>query len=107
MVEGGSGQDDGVVVGPLRGVAPGALQGVPEVAPGRVAHDPLGETPPNQEGKVHLQAQTWNTRVVVATFSEVLVLCLCVRSADTYLTGQQDRVLVQTQHRLCLYGNVR
>lgn len=54
VVEGGPSQDDGVVVGPLRGVAPGALQRIPEVAPGRVAHDPLRETPPHQEGKVHL-----------------------------------------------------
>lgn len=76
MVEGSSSQDDGVVIGPFRGVAPGPLQRVPEVAPGRVAHDTVGEAPPHQEGKVHL-------------------------------TGQQDRVLVQTQHRLRLYGRVR
>lgn len=76
MVEGSSCQDDGVVIGPFGGVSPGSLQGVPEVAPGRVAHDPLREAPPHQEGKVHL-------------------------------AGQQDRVLVQAQHRLRLYGNVR
>lgn len=61
VVEGSSSQDDGVVVGPFRGVAPGVLQGIPEVAPGRVAHDSLRKAPPHQEGKVHLQVQTWNT----------------------------------------------
>ena len=76
MVEGSSSQDDGVVVGPFGGVSPGSLQGVPEVAPGRVAHDTVREAPPHQEGEVHL-------------------------------AGQQDCVLVQTQHRLRLYGNVR
>lgn len=76
MVEGSSSQDDGIVIGPFGGVAPGPLQGVPEVAPGRVAHDPVREAPPHQEGKVHL-------------------------------AGQQDRVLVQTQHCLRLYGSVR
>lgn len=76
MVEGSSSQDDGVVIGPFGRVSPGSLQGVPEVAPGRVAHDPLREAPPHQKGKVHL-------------------------------TGQQDCVLVQTQYRLRLYGNVR
>lgn len=61
VVEGSSSQDDGVVVGPFRGVAPGVLQGIPEVAPRRVSHDPLGEAPPHQEGKVHLRVQheTW------------------------------------------------
>lgn len=54
VVEGSSSQHNGVVIGPFRGVAPGTLQGVPEVAPGRVAHDPLWEAPPHQEGKVHL-----------------------------------------------------
>ena len=48
-------EDDGVVVGPFGGVAPGLLQRVPEVAPGRVAHDALREALPHQEGKVHLQ----------------------------------------------------
>lgn len=57
VVEGSSSQDDGVVVGPFRGVAPGVLQGIPEVAPRRVSHDPLGEVPPHQEGKVHLRVQ--------------------------------------------------
>lgn len=54
MIEGSSSQDDGIVVGPFGGVAPGALQGIPEMASGRVAHDPLWETTPHQEGKVHL-----------------------------------------------------
>lgn len=57
VVEGSSSQDDGVVVGPFGGVSPGSLQGVPEVAPGRVAHDAFRETPPHQEGKVHLTGQ--------------------------------------------------
>ena len=69
VVEGSSSQDDGVVIGPFRGVAPGALQGVPEVAPGRVAHDAFREAPPYQEGKVHLQGQTWN---FAAYFSGIL-----------------------------------
>lgn len=54
VVEGGPRQDDGVLIGPFRGVAPGVPQGVPEVAPGRVPHDPIWEAPPHQEGKVHL-----------------------------------------------------
>lgn len=57
VVESSSGQDDWVVVGPFGGVTPGPLQGIPEVAPGRVSHDPLGEAPPYQEGKVHLHVQ--------------------------------------------------
>lgn len=68
VVEGSSSQDDGVVVGPFRGVAPGALQGIPEVAPGRVAYDPLGEAPPYQEGKVHLREQRWNTLMLWLLF---------------------------------------
>lgn len=113
VVEGSSSQDDGVVVGPFRGVAPGTLQGIPEVAPGRVAHDPLGEAPPHQEGKVHLQVQKWGTQVVVATSPGVLI-CVCVQfscmfidNTCTHLTGQQDSILVQTQHCFCLYGNMR
>lgn len=70
MIEGSSSQDDGVVVGPFGGVAPGALQGIPEVAPGRVAHDPFREAPPHQEGKVHLQVHTWNTYILLLLFQE-------------------------------------
>lgn len=55
VVEGSSSQNDGVVVGPFRGVTPGVLQRVPEVAPRRVSHNPLGEALPHQEGKVHLR----------------------------------------------------
>lgn len=54
VVDGSSGQHHGVVVGPLGGVAPALLVAVPEVAAGRVAHNPLGETLPHGEGKVHL-----------------------------------------------------
>lgn len=57
VVEGSSSQNDGVVVGPFRGVTPDVLQRVPEVAPRRVSHNPLGEAPPHQEGKVHLRGQ--------------------------------------------------
>lgn len=60
MIEGSSSQDDGVVVGPFGGVSPGTLQGIPEVASGRITYDPLGEAPPHQEGKVYLQEQTRN-----------------------------------------------
>lgn len=62
VVEGSSSQNDGVVVGPFRGVTPGVLQRVPEVAPRRVSHDPLGEAPPHQEGKVHLRGGKIETR---------------------------------------------
>lgn len=54
VVDGSSSQHHGVVVGPLGGVAPALLVAVPEVAAGRVAHNPLGETLPHGEGKVHL-----------------------------------------------------
>lgn len=111
VIEGSSSQDDGVVVGPFRGVAPGSLQGIPEVAPGRVAHDPLREAPPHQEGKVHLRAED------IKQLEYWFFVCVCVREqvcfifitkhSDAYLTGQQDRILVQTQHCFCLYGNVR
>lgn len=47
VVEGSSSQDNGVIISPFRGVAPGAFQGIPKMAPGRIAHDPLGKTPPN------------------------------------------------------------
>lgn len=57
MVEGGSCQYDGVLVGPFGGVAPGVLQGIPEVAPGRIADDPIREASPHQEGEVHLEEQ--------------------------------------------------
>lgn len=88
MVEGSSSQDDGVVVGPFRGVAPGTLQGIPEVAPGRVAHDPLREAPPYQEGKVHLQVQIWN---IYTTFSGILIFFLyiyiCVQFCCVFITN--------------------
>lgn len=63
MVDGGSCQHHGVVVGPLGGVAPALLVAVPEMAAGRVAHDPLGETLPHGEGKVHLDRQRQRRRV--------------------------------------------
>lgn len=62
VVEGSPSQNNGVVVGPFGGVAPGVLQRVPEVAPRRVSHNPLGEAPPHQEGKVHLRVQKFETR---------------------------------------------
>ena len=58
MVEGGAGEHDGVVVGPLAAVAPLAAQLVPVVAPGRVAHDALRELLPHAEGKVDLHTDT-------------------------------------------------
>lgn len=100
MVKGSSRQDNGVVIGPFGGVAPGALQGVPEVAPGRVTHDALREAPPNQEGKVNLKENIYKH------FSTFVLLC-SLSEIYTHLTGQQHRVLVQTQHGLRLYGNVR
>lgn len=54
VVEGGGGEDDGELVGPLGGVAPALLLGVPEVALRGEAHDALGEAAPHREGKVHL-----------------------------------------------------
>lgn len=60
VVDGGSSQHHGVVVGPLGGVAPALLIAVPEVAAGRVAHDPLRETLPHGEGKVHLDTQEFS-----------------------------------------------
>lgn len=55
VVERGPRQDHGVVVGPLGGVAPAGPGLVPVVAPGRVAHDPLGKTLPHGEGEIHLR----------------------------------------------------
>lgn len=64
VVEGSSSQDDGIVIGPFWGVAPCMFQGIPEVAPGRVAHNPIREAPPHQEGKVHLWVQKCNTQAL-------------------------------------------
>lgn len=54
MIEGSSSEDDGVLIGPFRGVAPGSFNRVPEMASGRVANNPLRETPPNVESKIDL-----------------------------------------------------
>ena len=54
VVEGGGSEDDGELVGPLGGVAPAPLLGIPEVALRGEAHDTLGEAAPHHEGKVHL-----------------------------------------------------
>lgn len=55
VVERRPGEHHGVLVGPLGGVPPPALPQVPVVAPGRVAHYPVGETVPHYEGEVNLQ----------------------------------------------------
>lgn len=57
VVDGGAGQDHGVVVGPLGRVAPALLVAVPEVAAGGVAYDSLRKTLPDGEGEVHLDRQ--------------------------------------------------
>lgn len=54
MVKSGSCQDHGVVVGPLRGVAPPRPGSVPVVAPRWVADDTLRKALPHDESKVHL-----------------------------------------------------
>lgn len=51
---GGASQNHRVVVGPFGGVAPALLVAVPEVAAGRITHDPLRKTLPDGESKVHL-----------------------------------------------------
>lgn len=55
MIKRRSGEDDGVLVGPFRGVAPGFFYRVPEMASGRVANNPLWETPPHVESKIDLE----------------------------------------------------
>ena len=54
---GSSRQDDGVLIGPFGGVAPNLLHRIPEVAPGRVSHNPLWETAPDMESEVNLQRE--------------------------------------------------
>ena len=55
MVKSCTGEHHGVVIGPLRGVAPVCPALVPEVVPGRVANQACREVSPHREGKVHLQ----------------------------------------------------
>lgn len=109
VVEGGSCQDHRVLIGPFRRVAPGVLQGVPEVASRRIADDAIWKTLPHQEGKIHLKHKEdsgavrtgpvlWRTSIRTSCF-------ICVPHTD--LTGLQDRVLIQAQHSLRLYGNMR
>ena len=57
VVNSSSRQHHGVVVRPLGRVAPPLLRVVPEMAACGVLHNPLGETLPYGEGKIHLQAE--------------------------------------------------
>lgn len=57
VVEGGSGQDHGDLVGPLRLVLPLPHLVVPEVQPARVAHQPVGELPPHLGNKQETQVR--------------------------------------------------
>ena len=114
VVEGCSGQDYGVVVGPLGGVPPSVLQGVPEVAPGGVTHDAVREATPHQEGKVHLQGAEL-THLTVYCWDQYDWLLdaidthmnVMTTQHQTYFTCQQDCVFIQTQHCVCLYGGIR
>ncbi len=54
MIKRRSSKDNGVFVGPFRGIAPGVFYRVPEMASGRVANNPLGETSPHMESKIDL-----------------------------------------------------
>lgn len=55
VVDGGSSQNHGVIIGPFGSVTPTLLITVPEMTAGRVSHNPLRETLPYCEGKIHLQ----------------------------------------------------
>ncbi len=59
MIKRRSGEDDGVLVGPFRGIAPGFFYRVPEMASGRVANNPLGETSPHMESKIDLEVSDY------------------------------------------------
>lgn len=50
-------QHHGVVVCPLRRVAPPLFAAVPEVAAGWIANNAIWETLPHYEGKVHLSGE--------------------------------------------------
>lgn len=55
VVNGSSGENHGIVIGPFGGVTPALLIIVPEMTAGRISHNSLRETLPHREGKVHLQ----------------------------------------------------
>ena len=58
MVDGRPGEHHGVVVGPLGRVPPALLVAVPEMATGRISHNPLWETLPHRKGEVDLRRDT-------------------------------------------------
>lgn len=62
VVDGGSSQHHGIIVGPFGRVAPALLVAVPEVAAGRIADEPLGETLPHGEGEVNLDIEGLSLR---------------------------------------------
>lgn len=55
VVNGSSGENHGIVIGPFGGVTPALLIIVPEMTAGRISHNSLRKTLPHCEGKVHLQ----------------------------------------------------
>lgn len=55
VVNSSSRQHHGVVICPLGCVPPPLLRVIPKMAACRVPHNPLGETLPHGEGKIHLQ----------------------------------------------------
>lgn len=55
VVKSRSCQDHGVVIGPLRGVAPPRPGSVPVVAPRWITDDTLWKALPHDESKVHLR----------------------------------------------------
>lgn len=67
MVKSRSCQDHGVIVGPLRGVAPPRPGSVPVVAPRRITDDALWKALPHDESKVHLRGGEMKGRNQVQT----------------------------------------
>lgn len=97
VVKGRSCQDHGVVIGPLRGVAPPRPGSVPVVAPRRITDDALWKALPHDESKVHLRGgeMKGRNRADQVRFQTIF----CVKS--TFL-NPQIRFCIFTHHTFIL-----
>lgn len=85
VVNSSSRQHHGVVVRPLGRVAPPLLRVVPEMAACGVPHNPLGETLPHGEGKIHLQTEHKpNKQSSVNKCQQNITFPLLIRNAKSW-----------------------
>lgn len=118
VVESSSSQHHRIVIGPLGGIAPALLVDIPEMAPGWISHNPLRETLPNSEGKIHLRDKNPSSDLTSPFSGTILIMCGEFRDkayqrcgkelwcGATHLNGGEHSVLVQTQHGICYDGAV-